>query len=108
MTTTENGQRDELIEDIAASLGGGNASVRAITNVAEALITKGYRKPRTITTVEGLAALPLGSVIRDGDEELMEKTDNGWCCWVYVEGFLSSELTLPAIVLYEPDAGVPA
>lgn len=63
-------------------------------------------KPRTITTVEELHVLPLGSVIRDGDEELMEKTDNGWCCWVYLEGFLSSELTLPATVLHEPTTEV--
>ncbi|WP_341394047.1 hypothetical protein [Arthrobacter sp. G119Y2] len=98
--------RDELARDLK-SIEATQTSLEHTLSfhawTAEALIAKGYRKPRTITTVEELDALPRGSVIRDGDEELMEKTDIGWCCWVYLEGFLSSELALPATVIHEPE-----
>ena len=114
MTTTNEGtQRDELAQDIAASLGGGNASVRAITNVAEALITKGYRKPRTITTVAEMNALPFQSVITDayGTPYVCEKhrvngTANEWCAsgTNYLQ---ASQYVLEhgdATVWYEPEA----
>ena len=35
--------------------------------IADAIITAGYRKPRPVTTVEELDALPVGSIVR-GDK----------------------------------------
>lgn len=97
-----NEQRDELARDIAAALGGGNASVRAITNVAEALIAAGYRKPRTITTHEELDALPEGSVIHSGEGAVFEKCHSGWIETGRGGVMDPEDIALPATVIHEP------
>jgi hypothetical protein len=74
------------------------------TPLADAILAAGYRRPRTITTVEELDALGLRSIVRDGDGETWELTDNGWRYWVYGdEAFTSHGLTFPATVLHEPE-----
>lgn len=75
--------------------------------VADAILAAGYRKPRTITTVEELDALPVGSVVIH---------DEGWGFIVaerhvsdrlwYVTGcreYIRPEALIPATVLFEPD-----
>ena len=75
------------------------------TRIAARILAAGYRKPRTITTAEELDASPIGLIVRDGDREPWERTDNGWNCWVYGgQSFASRDLVLPATVLYEPES----
>lgn len=75
---------------------------------ADAILAAGYRKPRTITTVEELDALPAGSVILDSDGLSLHKNEfTGWCASngakeIDVE-MLEGE-ALPATVLHEPEA----
>lgn len=88
---------------------------RTTTKAVERIIAAGYRKPRIITTIAELDALPNGSVIRtSGDEDEFDPRvaiksgfwhnesewfvadDSEWC-------LSSDELDdLPATVLYEP------
>lgn len=75
--------------------------------LADALLAEGYRKPRTITTVEELDALPTGSVILDPIGLSLHK--NPFTGWNASNG--AKEITadmlqgeaLPATVIYEPD-----
>lgn len=69
------------------------------------------RKPRTITTMEELDALPVGSVIRADSGEVFEKQTDGPYCdgphdWQSFEGtFWNGEtFVFPATVLHEPEA----
>lgn len=83
-------------------------------SIADGLIAAGYRKPRTITTVKELDALPEGSVIRFIDipaKVVAEKNDEGvWQStngydyndWEYPEG---DKVNFPATVLYDPSDG---
>lgn len=65
MTTTPETQRDELEWALAAAYGGHPyAGTTRDHMAAKSLWSKGYRKPRTITTVEELDALPVGSILR--------------------------------------------
>lgn len=54
--------RDELARDISLSLTGNPHPSQVSDDIAVCLIKKGYRKHRTVTTVEELDALPIGSV----------------------------------------------
>lgn len=54
MSTETNTQRDELARLISS---------RHTMGAVDAILAAGYRKPRTITTVEELDALPVGSVV---------------------------------------------
>lgn len=77
-------------------------------NMAVGMIAAGYRKPRTITTVEELDALPEGTQIVDACERLaLEETSIGCLEWVDRHGN-SCHVELPAIVLHEPEAEVGA
>lgn len=75
--------------------------------LADELIAAGYRKPRTITTVEELDALAEGSMILDGDPDVCSKNKSGtWKCLSDPEWSHDSEIvggSLPATVLYEPE-----
>lgn len=69
------------------------------------------RKPRTITTVEELDALSVGSVIRADNGEVFEKQADGPYCdgphdWQSFEGtFWNGEtFVFPITVLHEPEA----
>jgi hypothetical protein len=90
---------------------------REVFVAADAILAAGYAKPRTITTVEELDALPIGSVIRTSgvedecdprvavkaafwhnESEWFTADDSEWC-------LSSDELDdLPATVLYEATA----
>lgn len=116
MTTTNEGtQRDELGQVINKALGDVTGIYDTSENedqrLADAILAAGYRKPRTITTVEELDALPLHGVIVDdaGDGIVYRKMDlrqDGvqWFEPGYLLNWDSDEITLPATVLYEPEA----
>jgi hypothetical protein len=75
--------------------------------IADAVLAAGYVKPRVITTVDELDALPDGSVIQanNGKGAAAIREDRQWYMpnpfykWEYD----SAKVTLPAIVLFEPD-----
>ncbi|MBT2537232.1 hypothetical protein [Arthrobacter sp. ISL-69] len=81
--------------------------VRAKAEVtAEAILAAGYSKPRTVTTVEELDALPVGSVLIDGDGDICQRLRTGWraviderCGNPWLTDTL--EVDLPATVLHE-------
>jgi len=79
-------------------------------HIAEGLIAKGYRKPRTITTAEELHALGHGSVIRSeqrhywvAHKEDGEGGNQGWAA--AGTSRIPTDLSdwLPATVLWEPE-----
>jgi len=78
---------------------------------ADAVLAAGYRKPRTITTMEELNALPVGSVFRDPDGSVGELADGYtgdvprvilWCGIDHPDT-PDPSLNLPATVLYTPE-----
>ena len=85
---------------------------RTTTKAVERILAAGYRKPRTITTVDELDALAEGSVIRDAAGTIRERfndLETSPALW-YRTGsggyVLSGQFTwgknLPATVLWEP------
>ena len=76
---------------------------------ADAILTAGYRKPRTITTVEEVAALPEGTVIRSQTHgyvfELATTIRNKAYGYSFAEetGSFIDDSYLPATVLYVPE-----
>ncbi|MDJ0321685.1 hypothetical protein, partial [Pseudarthrobacter sp. PS3-L1] len=64
-------ERDELAEIIRAI--DGPATLGGL-EVADGLLAAGYRKPRTITTVEELDALKPDAVVRSFMEVIYERT----------------------------------
>ena len=111
METTTNTQRDELAREIwladrlrACAPGGpSEQDYRA----ADRLIAKDYRKPRIVTTVEELDALPVGSVVMDADAYVGRKErDTGgaeWSVSLHKYSKESRAFTLPATVLHTPE-----
>ena len=106
MTTSENTQRDELTKLISS---------RHTMAAADAILAAGYRKPRTITTVEELDALPVEAVVRSDmgnvyikDHDLDNPTDTWWVAGGGVSEYQSNRILLPATVLHAPDAGAAA
>ena len=75
---------------------------------ADAILAAGYRKPRTVTTVEELDALPFETVIRDGDDCVLERwgdiEESGWVTVMVTSFVPRDQITLPATILYEPEA----
>lgn len=87
-------------------LGGDMSNV--LDRTAETLLEAGYRKPRTITTVEELDALPDLSVVLDKHGESfqrMQTDDPSTALWHSGDIILSASMALPATVLHEPEAG---
>lgn len=74
--------------------------------LADAILAAGYTKPRTVTTVEELDALAVGSVVLDGAEYVARKERGGdapnWAVTLHKFSNDASALSLPATVLYEP------
>lgn len=80
--------------------------------IADGLIAAGYRKPRTITTVEELDALAMGSKVVSAGYEwtknyLTINTPSGGIereVWfnVYDDFDAAADIELPATVLWEP------
>lgn len=78
---------------------------------ADAILADGYSKPRTITTVEELDALPVESIVRDDlgftydkwwDEDGSEY--NWWATTGDRREYSSKKIALPATVLHEGQA----
>ena len=70
---------------------------------ADAILAAGYIKPRTITTVEDLDAMPEGTQIVDLSERLtLEETSLTYLEWVDRHGN-ACHVQLPATVLYSPE-----
>lgn len=73
---------------------------------ADTILAAGYRKPRTITTTEELAELPVGAVVRDSDDCALQKEleESTLTPWRWGERFFSdSKVRLPALVLWTPE-----
>ena len=80
-----------------------------IHQAADAVLAAGYRKPRTIATVEELDALPDGSFIitEQGGYWQADKRGHGEIWWLEPGNPISGrsdDLTLPAMVLHTPEA----
>ncbi|MEV7472258.1 hypothetical protein AB0N33_00910 [Pseudarthrobacter oxydans] len=79
-------ERDELVKLIAEADGSGhflrNGRNFAYGPLADAILAAGYRRPRQVTTVEELDALPVGSVVRtagtDTDDPRVAVKDGMW------------------------------
>lgn len=117
-------ERDEMADEIAGwPIGDGyygtTISMDAAFEIADAMVTAGYRKPRTITTRAELDALPIGAVVKCGgtectlvavkDWESMHPRKDGtplseWSVAGYVNASDTGDIDLPAVVLWEPDA----
>ena len=73
---------------------------------AQTILDAGWRPPaRTVTTVEELDALPVGSIVRDDERAALDEKwdDNTWAEVAYEPTFSSSSIHTPAIVLWEPE-----
>lgn len=81
---------------------------RTTTKAVERILAAGYRKPRTITTVEELDALPFGSVILDPTGLSLHKNEfTGWRASNGAKGIspeMLAQEALPATVLHETEA----
>ena len=102
--------REQSIKDWEWYKTAGNyqGRVEGYKDMADGLIAAGYSKPRTITTVEELNALPFETVIRDAEGHVLERWGhdpaNVWVT-VMVRAFIPrGDVALPATVLYEPTA----
>jgi hypothetical protein len=94
--------RDELFQLILG---------RTTTKAVERILAAGYRKPRTVTTVEELDALPVDSVVMESEHDtfiirtmrgVFHRFPDGW---YVVAGHGAREdiyIQLPATVLTEP------
>lgn len=82
----------------------------AYHQMADAILAAGYRRPRTITTVEELDALPNGSVVLSNDyrhwgeqwQVTFQRWDTGYWHRGGRSGSTDPDYFLPATVLYEP------
>jgi hypothetical protein len=79
-------------------------------DIADVILAAGYRKPRTVTTVEELDALPDDSAVRDAQGFIYVKChgfgDPGFPWWESTgeqRGFTAGHAYLPATVLYTPE-----
>ena len=73
--------------------------------LARAILAAGYRRPRVVTTVSELDALPDKAVVRDSSGDVAEKRGSVWCA------FETAPMTnhrlakyAPILVLHEPEA----
>lgn len=74
---------------------------------ADAILAAGYRKPRTVTTVEELDALPEGTIILDTDPDALVTDGTAWRSLLVPDCALrSSAVGLPATVLHEGGCNV--
>ena len=97
--------RDKLAQIIYDTLNGQYGDFTMPADAADAIIAAGWRPPaRTVTTVEELDALPVGSIVRDVERAALDEKwdDNLWAEVCYESTFSSSMIHTPAIVLWEP------
>lgn len=129
MTTTNEGtQRDELARELfiadnsnqprEASIvdwewfeatGKMRGQLEHYKNMAAGMIAAGYRKRRTITTAEELDALAAGIVLRSSSGTIASRFNRGYGVLFGDDRPIEwARLSLPATVLYEPEAEVGA
>jgi len=77
-------ERDELTEIIGWTFQ--HAGSDTFKDCADAVLAAGYHKPRTITTIEELEALPEGSVLI---QEGVRPRGAGACVVIYSAGLVS-------------------
>ena len=97
--------RNLLAQIIYDTLNGQYGDFTMPDDAADEIIRAGWRPPaRTVTTVEELDALPVGSIVRDVERAALDEKwdDNMWAEVAYEYTFSSSLIHTPAIVLYEP------
>ncbi|EOM78048.1 hypothetical protein DW322_11190 [Rhodococcus rhodnii] len=84
--------RDDLADLIEALDGGDYAEI------ADTILAAGWRPPaRVITKREQLDALPVEAVIRDAEDEVLERWEDGW------EGVGGGYIViLPVTVIHDP------
>lgn len=85
---------------------GGYNSPSHAGHIATALLAAGFRKPRTVTNVEELDALPNESLILDAQNRCREgltsiEGRNWWRTMGPAKVLASAEIQLPATVLHE-------
>jgi hypothetical protein len=75
--------------------------------IADAILATGWIKPRTITTVEELDALPHEAVVQDAGgfilEHWEEPEDRIWKAAGNEWAWSTDDITLPAQLLYAPE-----
>lgn len=120
---SNNRQRDELAREIFITDNARNEDPAALWDeadhermhyaevIADGLIAKGYRKPRTIGTFTELLEVKQGAVVIDKTGAVMQlkATDNEgpfgrWFIMGELGSFPYSSVYLPATVLHEPEA----
>jgi len=94
---------DEWLDDEAP------LNLRRYVPVADAILAAGYRRPRTVTTVEELDALANESLILDATSKCREgltsiEGRNWWRAMGPSKVLESKDIALPATVLHEPEA----
>lgn len=107
---TTNAERDELTAVIESGYGNDETDCPYdhAGEIADAILAAGYRKPRTITTVEELDALPAWSVVRSEQATIWEKFDGSptgdfWAETMTLGQHPSDHIALPATVLHTPE-----
>lgn len=74
-------------------------------DVADEVLAAGYRKLQAVATIEELDALPFETVIRDGDDCVLERwgdlEESGWVTVMVTSFVPRDQITLPATVLHE-------
>lgn len=97
-------QRDDLVRDLEA---GGDWITGSPEYAADVLLERGWTKPRTVTTAEELAALPLKSVILSDGGDAWQKEFTGlhgytWMTYArHMDSRRAASTLLPATVLHE-------
>ena len=102
----ERAERDDLatVIETAYDLNPGMASFELL---ADAILVAGYRKPRQVTTVEELDALPVDSVVMESEQDtfiirtmrgVFHRFPDGW--YVVAGHGARTNIELPATVLH--------
>ena len=79
-------------------------------SMADVIMGRGFRKPRVITTAEELDTLPDEAVVSSDFGVIHQKTVEfdtdrvTWVCPGDTDEHTAGKITLPATVLYEPEA----
>lgn len=107
MNTT---QRDELSGIVASNFRIHPNKVAYVDHhaAADAILAAGYRKLRTITTVDELDALQHGSIVINKLGEAISKYGEHWFFPGVKHRFAVSAIALPASILHVPEVEVRA
>lgn len=75
-----------------------------VESAADAILAAGFRRPRVVTTVAELDAMPTDSVVLNSLHEAATRHGNRWYFPAIRHGFMTWAISLPATVLHEPEA----